>query len=213
MGKSTLLQNLSERITPKINGHKVAFVPEPVQEWLSTKITENENLLNAMYSGTITRTTFQFTVVQSRFFKFFSALIDPNVEIVVVERSPWDEKFIFADTNLNSVDKNAYNFMFDSMMQFLIHAPPLDIVFLYLKAPRDLLLKRIATRGRSEEDDIDPAYLDALESAHGVLLESAKAGGLNLAKWKPKSIKTSTVDATLSADELCNIAAALCEND
>jgi deoxyadenosine/deoxycytidine kinase len=206
IGKSTLLKNLEN----KLQGKRVAFVQEPVETWRNTYIAEDENLLGAMYSGTITPTTFQFTVVQSRFFNFFSALVNPDVDVVVVERSPWDEKYIFADTNLNSADKNAYNFMFDSMMQFLTHAPPLNLVFLYLKASGDVLTKRIAARGRPEETNIDVGYLDELEKAHAVFLDVVKAGGLNLANWKPNSIATHIIDASMSASEICNLAAVLC---
>lgn len=206
VGKSTLLKNLSRKLV----GKRVAFVQEPVEKWLRTMITEDENLLGAMYSGTISATTFQFTVVQSRFFNFFSALVNPDVDVVVVERSPWDEKFIFADTNLNDADKNAYNFMFDSMMAFLSHAPPLNLVFLYLKASGTVLKERIASRGRPEEAEIDASYLESLENAHHTMLEMVKAGGLNLANWKPNSVRTEIVDASLSESELCNLATTLC---
>lgn len=206
VGKSTLLKNLAR----KLAGKRVAFVQEPVEKWLETKITTRENLLGAMYSGTITATTFQFTVVQSRFFNFFTALVDPNVDVVVVERSPWDEKFIFADTNLNAADKNAYNFMFDSMMAFLSHAPPLNLVFLYLRATGDVLARRIAARGRPEEASIDTAYLEALENAHMVMLQAVEAGALAVPNWAPHSVKTEIVDASLSEAELCNLAAVLC---
>jgi deoxyadenosine/deoxycytidine kinase len=209
IGKSTLLKNLEKKLQGE-KSKKIAFVEEPVDRWLHTMVTEKLNLLGAMYSGEISPTTFQLVVVQSRFFNFFSALVDPEVEVVVVERSPWDEKFVFADTNLNEADKNAYNFMFDSMMQFLTHAPPLNLVFLYLKASRDVLSKRITKRGRPEEANIDVEYLDALEKAHGVMLEMIKAGGLNLSNWRPNSVKTEVVDASLSELELCNLAAVLC---
>ena len=69
---------------------------------------------------------------------------------------------IFAHINLDDYELEMYKQIFELMEQKL---PNPDRV-VYLQAGPDLLLDRIARRGRPFERDIDPAYLEALAEAY-----------------------------------------------
>ena len=64
----------------------VVFVDEPVELW------EEYGLLQAMYSGAISRTAFQLMVLNTRCAWMAKAIAQPGVRVVVCERSIWSDK-------------------------------------------------------------------------------------------------------------------------
>jgi deoxyadenosine/deoxycytidine kinase len=83
----------------------------------------------------------------------------------ICDRSIYEDAFIFARAlhqmgNLSDRDYLAYRRVFDLVVT---HLPPPDLL-IYLKAPVDVLMKRIHKRARSIETGITAEYLALLES-------------------------------------------------
>ena len=191
-GKSTLLRLLKTRFATE----RVAFVFEPVEEWLGTKVGST-NLLGAMYSKEISMATFQFSVVISRLRALRNALME-DVDAVFVERSPFDENFVFAKTGLNEAEYEAYCYMFKGLMQWLDDVPRFDASFVYLKADSAILHERIQNaRKREEESCVDVEYLKILEGAHTAMFEDT-----NFTKQIStiKTVDFHEIDANLDTD-------------
>jgi deoxyguanosine kinase len=70
---------------------------------------------------------------------------------------------IFAELTLSSSEMGLYDQIFQALAQ-RIRRPDLII---YLHAPMEVILERIARRGRSFEKDIDRGYLESLVDAYG----------------------------------------------
>lgn len=69
---------------------------------------------------------------------------------------------IFANVNLNDAELLIYKNLFDAVSDYLVQP---DLV-LYLKAPLDILLKRVQQRNKAQEKRITPAYLTNLMEAY-----------------------------------------------
>ena len=69
---------------------------------------------------------------------------------------------LFAQLTLSSTDLALYSRVFERLSFEL----PRPDRLLYLTAPIDLLMSRIAQRGREYEDPIEPPYLEALSEAY-----------------------------------------------
>jgi deoxyguanosine kinase len=81
---------------------------------------------------------------------------------VVVSDYMFDKDRIFAHINLDDHELDMYNQIFSLMERDL--AKPDRVV--YLQASTELLLERIARRGRSYERSMDPDYLETLAEAY-----------------------------------------------
>jgi deoxyadenosine/deoxycytidine kinase len=89
--------------------------------------------------------------------------VDPRSAII--DRSIYEDAFIFARAlhemgNLNERDYNSYRQVFELVIRTL---PPPSLL-IYLKAPVNLLIKRIQARARDIETGITPEYLSLLDS-------------------------------------------------
>jgi deoxyadenosine/deoxycytidine kinase len=83
----------------------------------------------------------------------------------ILDRSIYEDAYIFARAlhhlgNLNERDYLAYRRVFDLVIATL---PPPDLL-IYLRAPVNVLMERIHSRGRSIETGITAEYLGLLES-------------------------------------------------
>jgi deoxyadenosine/deoxycytidine kinase len=142
IGKSTLLENLRKQWA---TDPRVIFVQEPVALW------EENGLLEAMYSNTISRCAFQLMALTTRYTALQKAL-ESDATVIITERSVHSDRYCFAAVNLDSEpDKAAYAATHDA----LIAALPADlrIGMVYLQAPREVLNQRIASRGRAAETE------------------------------------------------------------
>lgn len=86
---------------------------------------------------------------------------------VVQDRSVYEDAEIFARNlytqgHIEPRDYTTYRELYEVLIQFL---PPPDLV-VYLRASVPTLLRRIATRGRTYEQSIDPAYLLQLNALY-----------------------------------------------
>lgn len=162
VGKSTLLYNLDA-----LNKPGVATLKEPVEDWKSVQVGNGKNMLQGMYDGTINSALFQLSILQSRFGPLIRALSREDTKIVVSERGPWSEKVVFAQSNLSPSELACYEYAHSSLTKDLFPlVGEVAVVFLYLNLPTDCIIERIKTRGREEEKEIKPEYLNRLAEAH-----------------------------------------------
>ena len=73
-----------------------------------------------------------------------------------------DKDRLFAELTLDADELDLYHRVYE---QLIADAPAPDLV-IYLQAPVEVLLERVATRGVEYEDRIDARYLDRLVSAY-----------------------------------------------
>ena len=88
-----------------------------------------------------------------------------RVSDFLIEKDP-----LFARINLDTDEFELYKKVYQ---QLTIDAPRPDLV-IYLQARTDVLQQRIRWRGRSYERDLDPAYLEALNSAYSYFFHHYK---------------------------------------
>lgn len=75
----------------------------------------------------------------------------------------FDKDRLFAELTLGSADYELYSRVFERLA---LDVPTPDRI-IYLTAPVDLLMRRIAERGRDYERGIEPEYLQRLSRAYG----------------------------------------------
>ena len=162
IGKSTLLGRLRKRFALDPD---VVFVDEPVDLW------ESSGLLEAMYSGTIDKCSFQQMAVITRFAALKKA-IETGAKLIITERSIHTDRECFAKVGITTPSEAAaYAVTHDSLNQTLPRN--LRMAAILLEAPLDVISKRIRMRGRSaeqaddeEEGGVVDGYLEQLQQAH-----------------------------------------------
>lgn len=82
----------------------------------------------------------------------------------------FDKTFLFASLNLHGDEFELYRTLFDQLRSRL---PDPDLT-VYLRAEPDLLLKRIAKRGRAFETTIDADYLARITAAYDGYFDGAR---------------------------------------
>ncbi|MDZ7843257.1 MAG: deoxynucleoside kinase [Anaerolineales bacterium] len=92
---------------------------------------------------------------------------------VIQDRSVYEDAEIFAcnlyqQGQISSRDYQTYQELYQVLVEFL---PPPDLV-IYLRASVDTLNQRIKKRGRSYEEEIDPAYLKQLNHLYENWIEN-----------------------------------------
>lgn len=162
VGKSTLLDNIDA-----LNLPGVVVIKEPVEEWKAVEVEPGVGMLQGMYDGTVSSALFQLSILQSRFGPLIRALASPSTKIVLSERGPWSEKYVFAKSNLSTAEYACYDYAHASLTRELLPVVgPLSVAFLHLEMPIERVLERIAQRGRSEEASIKKEYMETLASGH-----------------------------------------------
>lgn len=105
----------------------------------------------------------QMFFLLSRFKQQESLLQGDLFSGAVVSDYLFDKDRIFAELTLTSSEMSLYDQIFRALSS-KVRSPDLVV---YLHAPMDTILERIARRGRSFEKDIDPGYLKDLVEAYG----------------------------------------------
>ena len=82
----------------------------------------------------------------------------------------FDKTFLFASLNLHGDEFELYRTLFDQLSSRL---PDPDLT-VYLRAEPDLLLQRIALRGRAFESQMDPEYLTRLNESYDRYFAAAR---------------------------------------
>ena len=159
VGKSTVLNSLRDLALPG-----VAIVDEPVDAW------EKTGLLDGMYSGKMSKGQFQIMALSTRVLRMLHALRDPSVHTVIMERSPWSDRDVFAKLHLSDEwDIRSYNAIFQEVCNALADIQP---HVLLLSAPVPVLMQRQAMRQRHSESSITEAYMHELEAAYQTYFDS-----------------------------------------
>jgi hypothetical protein len=126
---------------------------------LNLEVVE-ENPFLASFYGDPERFGFNVQVffLLSRF-KQLQSLVQENLfDTNVVSDYMFDKDFIFASMNLRDAEFDLYRDLY-AQLKPRLRAPDLIV---YLRAETDLLLERIAQRGRPFEQAMDPEYLKNL---------------------------------------------------
>lgn len=145
---------------------KLAFLPEPVEQWREGFAS---NLLDCLYSDS-TRWTFTFQICAfiTRAKTWREILARTDRDIVLMERSVWTDRSVFAELghllgNMNDTERQVYNGLWDFLAGQWAVRPQATF---YLRTPATVCLERITERGRAEEQGIDLGFLSAIEKLH-----------------------------------------------
>lgn len=173
-GKSTQLAALREHYK---HDETVAFVDEPLDLW------QKYDLLKFMYNGleannnnqplgdeALDPCSFQTVALATRTASLHKVLMDPKVRVVICERSPEADKYVFATTTLKTTaQRNAYELVYDKVLSML---PPTKTHHFVLQLDPSVAKKRILSRNRTEELNISLEYLETLDQGHHTLMDS-----------------------------------------
>ena len=146
-GKTTLAELLAERLSAR----------------LVLEQFEDNPFLERFYANRA-RWAFQtqLAFLASRFRQQKDLQAQDLFHDVVVSDYAFEKDRIFAHHNLDGDELRLYESLFSLMEPF---APTPDLV-VYLQSSPERLMRNIAERGRSYEEDMDPAYIEALHEAY-----------------------------------------------
>ena len=171
-GKSTLIQNIRERI---VNNPNVIIVDEPVDVWENIRDSSNRTILEAFYSDPQKLAfTFQICALFTRN-ESLKMIMEREKErsrqigstiIVIIERTILDDYNIFAkmlynDKKISEIEMKVYNMWYESFSRtFKLNAS------VYVESDPNLCLERIKQRNRNGESNISLEYLVACDNQH-----------------------------------------------
>lgn len=167
-GKSTQMQLLKERFE---GDPRVVFVDEPVDDW------NQLGLLEAMYNGQVDPGMFQLMALMSRIAPIQRAL-HSSAELIITERSPWSDYFVFARANLTGISLDTYAYTFSQIQNTLEDLVRIEATFVYLACDVDMAMARLKKRARSAEAGVPLAYMDLLRTKHEAMVELAQSDAL-----------------------------------
>ena len=163
-GKSTLLKYLNEYLNPEL----FVFIQEPVEDWKEIIDPETkQNKIEQFYGDMKTHAfSFQMMAYISRLVKIKEALKKYPNKHIVVERSLYTDKNVFAkmlyeDKLISETDYQIYNKWFS---HFIEEMPPIHYV--YLQTNPTIALERIRKRNRSGEEGINMEYIQRCHMKH-----------------------------------------------
>ena len=163
-GKSTLLKYLKEYLNPEL----FVFIQEPVEDWKEIIDPETkQNKIEQFYGDMKTHAfSFQMMAYISRLVKIKEALKKYPNKHIVVERSLYTDKNVFAkmlyeDKLISETDYQIYNKWFS---HFIEEMPPIHYV--YLQTNPAIALERIRKRNRSGEEGINMEYIQRCHMKH-----------------------------------------------
>ena len=161
VGKTTCMESILQLYR---DNPTVSVLLEPVDDW------RRSGLLERFYSNGVTSLEFQLVALATLTAPILKALHQPHVTMVISERSPLSNIEVFAKMNLTEADFTCYQLAYNA----LIAAMPegVEQATIYLDAPDDVVVQRIAARGREEESNLPLALHQDLRERHGRLYES-----------------------------------------
>ena len=161
-GKSTVFRKLRQILNDKMG---IVFVEEPVEEW-----TQN-GFLKAMYDGKMSKAVFQQMALMSLVGDLQKALAT-SPAVIISERSPFSNYYVFAKANLSGDDLRVYEFSWKKLLAGL--PQDLAVRYIYLDAPTSTLTHRIAKRMRIGEDNMPTQYHEKLKLLHCAWLKDVQ---------------------------------------
>ena len=165
-GKSTLIKYL-EKIKINMQGYKIIFLPEPVEEWKKIKNKNGSNIIEGYYKNENKYGfSFQINALISRISQIRKALLSSTNTIFIIERSVHTDKHVFCKMLYDNgvIDKINYEvylrwydeFQKDMMISGII----------YVNTDIENSHKRIKIRNRKGEENISKEYLTKLDTYH-----------------------------------------------
>ena len=168
-GKTSFLNFLQELDIAEIEG--ISLLAERVTEWQNFN---DFNLLELFYKK---REKWSFVFQHVVLYTMIQRLLDSKqAKIRLMERSPMSSIEIFAKNLVSTkcmadIEFTALKAWFDMVDKQLGISLQLDAI-IYIKTPPALALKRLKSRGRKEEKNIDLTYQTKLEELHEKWLTS-----------------------------------------
>lgn len=162
-GKSTTVNELR-----KVFGSdsRVKFLLEPLPIWEGIRDKDGNNMITKFY-GNIKQYAFAFQMMAyiSRLDILREALRDPDVDVIVTERSLFTDRNVFAkmlydDNMLEDVEHTIYLKWFDS---FVRDIPEMKIF--YIKTSPEVAMQRLLSRNR-EGENVSSEYLERVHDYH-----------------------------------------------
>ena len=162
-GKSTILELLKQRFK---DNKSVAFLSEPVDVWREIKDADGVDLLTNFYKN---QEKFSFHFQMAAYISRISAITklqkNPEIKLIVVERSIWTDKNVFAkmlydDGKISELEYNIYLKWFDEFSKLINHS-----LNIYIKTKPEVAFERVKKRNRSGET-IPLEYLQKCHEYH-----------------------------------------------
>ena len=132
--------------------HQICFLDEPVHQWMKICDKEGVNILENLYKDTKAHAfKFQMMAYISRLALLRKAIRDPNIKLIVTERSVETDRHVFAKMlydvgDISEDEFQIYTMWFD---EFLDEVKLSGIV--YVHASPDVCVERIKHRARPGE--------------------------------------------------------------
>jgi deoxyadenosine/deoxycytidine kinase len=162
-GKSTTVNELRKVFD---SDSRVKFLLEPLPIWEGIRDKDGNNMITKFY-GNIKQYAFAFQMMAyiSRLDILREALRDPDVDVIVTERSLFTDRNVFAkmlydDNMLEDVEHTIYLKWFDS---FVRDIPEMKIF--YIKTSPEVAMQRLLSRNR-EGENVSSEYLERVHNYH-----------------------------------------------
>lgn len=167
-GKTSFLNQLikSNYFQSIFPDKKIAYLLEPVDEWVKFKDNNGQNALDSFYKNKKKFSfSFQWLVFMTRMKKILNNMEN---DILIIERSIFTDRNIFAQSlfesnEMSSLEWNIYINWFDWLVE-KYNLP--QAKFIYLRASPEVSFNRLMNRGRIEEKCIEFDYIKLLSEKH-----------------------------------------------
>ena len=184
-GKSTFVEKLTSYL-PKLKELNVdpKLILEPVDEWLETKDSDGQHILQKFYGD---QTKWSFTFQMNSFISRVKRIQDElfkddngQEKIAFIERSIYTDRNCFAKLchesgKMTTLEYDIYCKWNEWLSEQFNIRPD---VYIYLRCLPKVNDTRIKERARSSEDSIPIEYLEALHEKHDLWLNEENINGV-----------------------------------
>lgn len=169
-GKSTLLNVLKRNYENQKHLKNIPtyiFVDEPLDIWNTIRDKAGVTILQHFYNDQQKYSfTFQMMAYISRLIKLKEAIQNNPNSIIVVERSIFTDRHVFASMlyrngKINEIEHSVYLMWFNHFIQEL---PEISLV--YIRTEPDICISRIRKRDRDGEEKIQNDYIEMCHMYH-----------------------------------------------
>lgn len=170
-GKSTFVRLLEERLGNMI-GKKITCMYEPADRWTSEGVLDQfyKSINDGTYDMTFPFQLYTFVTRMASIKQEYEA--NPDVDIVILERSIFSDRHIFVEMlkDAKMMDERHYN-VYKLIWEFLDSTweqvlPTRPNAYVLLDAGIDTCMERIEKRNRPGEDKITSDYQQKLREKH-----------------------------------------------
>jgi len=162
VGKSTLINDILKK-----SNKKIIKIDEPVEKWTSTILENGENILVNFYKDKKYAFLFQMNALISRIELIKNTLEqNPNETLFIMERSPDDDRFIFAQEcfEYDYISQDEI-YLFDYWRKVFFEYKNL-ITTIVLDVEPQICMDRIKIRNRKGEEEIKFSYINNLDKRY-----------------------------------------------